>query len=161
MTLTTVDYIIIGLVLVGGIWGAIKGLIEEVARKFGYVCGLLVALMFTKSFSPVFVENLDFPLWLASCCSYVLLFLAGYLVVKLLGKILQTIFETANLTAVDNILGFIIGVFEAIAVIGVLEILFQHQTFFNFERYFDESIISTKVILPFCNWLTTLVHKVF
>lgn len=159
--LNTVDYIILGVVLVFGIWGAIKGLIEEVARKFGYFAGLLVALMFTKALEGVFVSSLEWPLWLSAAVSYIVLFLAGYILIKILGNILQNIFEEAHLTALDNCLGLLLGLFEGIVIVGLVEILLSHQSIINLQSYFDQSSISNSVIVPVFDWVTTIVHKVF
>ena len=43
------DYVIFVLFIIGGIWGAIKGFIEEVSTKLGYILGFLFAMMFTHT----------------------------------------------------------------------------------------------------------------
>lgn len=134
--------------MVGGIWGAIKGFIEEVSQKFGYVNGFIVATMFTIAFSKVFKEKFDFPQWFAAFLAYFILFMVGYLLIKGLGAILENIFETAKLTSLNNFLGFLLGFIEAIIVIGVLETVLSYQNLFNVSSLFEGSIISSSVILP-------------
>lgn len=161
MNFTTADWIIAGIILLFGIWGAIKGLIEEVARKFGYFAGLLVALMFTMPLEKVFIDQFDLPRWLAAASSYILLFIAGYIFIKIIGGILHGVFETANLTAVDNFLGLILGLFEGVVLIGLIQLLLKHQTVFDVQQYFDNSVICSQIIEPVFDWVTTVFHKVF
>lgn len=161
MVLSTLDYIIIAVVLVFGIWGAIKGFIEEIARKFGYFAGLVVAFMFTKGLERVFTDNLDLPLWVSAGISYIILFLAGFLLIKGLGNMLQNIFETANLTAVDNLAGLLLGLIEGVVVVGLVEVLLSHQTIVDVRNLIDSSQISSEVIIPVFDWISEIVQKVF
>lgn len=157
--LNTVDYIIIALLLLGGIQGAIKGFLEEFSQKFGLIVGFIVALMFTVALSPVFETRLGLPVWLSACLSYVSLFLAGYLIMKLIGTVLQAIFQSANLDFVDDFFGFVLGLFEMIIVIGFLVVLLSHQKLIDLNSYFDTSLLCNKLIVPFFNALSGLVQK--
>lgn len=157
--LTVLDYIVLALVAVGGIWGAIKGFIEELSNKFGYVAGFAVALMFSNYLIPVLDDKFQLPPWLNACLSYVILFVAGFLVIKMIGSILQNIFDTANLTSIDNIAGFIIGVAEAIVLIGLVETLLSHQSLIDLNSYFEQSVISQKLIFPVFNWTSKTVQE--
>ena len=116
--LTVLDYVLFVLFMIGGIWGAIKGFLDELSTKFGFVLGFILALMYTHLLSPVFVEQLGFPLWFASFLAYFAIFVVGYLLMKAFGGILGKIVDTANLTVVDNLLGFFLGLAEAFLQIG-------------------------------------------
>lgn len=150
--LTTMDYILFVIFMVGGIWGAIKGFIEEVSTKFGYVLGLVVALMFTHLLAPVFVQKLSFPAWFAAFTSYFAIFIVGYLIMKLFGSILSHIVDTANLNVVDNLLGFFLGLVEAFFLFAVFEYMLSMQNLFNLEKVFSDSLFSSRLILPFANF---------
>lgn len=161
VTMNTLDYIIMGLAVIGGIWGAIKGLIDELSDKFGYVLGLAVAMMFTVLLAPVFEAKLGLPVWLASFLSYVVLFLVGFTVMKIFGKILGNISETAHLGAVDRILGFVLGLLEAVVVIGFAETILSSQHLINVSGPIGKSWVSGKIILPVFNairsWIQSLL----
>lgn len=150
--LKTIDYILFVIFMVGGIWGAIKGFIDEIATKFGYVFGLVSALMFTHLLSPVFSEKFDFPLWFSAFISYFIIFVISYLIIKLFGSIMSNIVDTANLTVVDNLLGFFLGLIEAFCLFAVFEYMLSMQNLFNLEQIFNESLFSSKLILPFARF---------
>lgn len=158
--LKTLDYILFVLFMVGGIWGAIKGFIEEISTKFGYIIGLVSALMFTHLLSPVFENNLGFPRWFAAFVSYFVFFIAGYLLIKLLGTILNNIVDTANLTAVDRLIGFFLGLVEAFLLIAMVEYILSFQNLFNLEHVFSESLFSSRLVLPFANFCADKIKAI-
>lgn len=159
--LNTVDYIAIVLLILGGIKGAMKGFLEELAQKFGLVLGLIASLMFTQSAVPFVMDNLTVPLWVATGLSYVVIFILGYLLMKIIGSVLQAIFKNSNLSFIDNLLGFLLGVFEVVLLIGVIIMLIQHQSLINFDQYIDASYLCSNYINPFFNWIAGLVQKAF
>ncbi|MBQ3317605.1 MAG: CvpA family protein [Spirochaetales bacterium] len=158
--LTTLDYILFILFMIGGIWGAIKGFLDEVSSKFGYVLGFILALMYTHLLSPVFVNNLGFPNWFASFTSYFLIFIAGYLIMKGFGSILSHIVDTANLSVVDNLLGFFLGLLEAFFLFAAFEFILGYQNLFNLKQLFDESLFSRKLIQPFAELCVSTIKNI-
>ena len=152
--LKTIDYIIFVLLMIGGIWGAIKGFIEEISSKFGF----LLAAMFTKALSNVLIEQMSFPRWFAAFIAYFMIFMAGYSVMKGLGSALGGICETTNIAVVDNLLGFALGVVESILVIGILEMLLKYQNLVDMDSTLSESFFSQRLILPLVEWFKALVE---
>ena len=155
--ITALDYVIFVLFIVGGIWGAIKGFLDEIATKFGYVLGFLFALMFTNSLSTFFRDKAGFPAWFAAFIAYFLIFITGYLVMKGIGAIINNIVDTANLSVVDNILGFFLGLVEAFIIMAFFEYILGFQNLFNLQKYFDESLFSSKLLIPFANLCSSKV----
>ncbi|MBO4424963.1 MAG: CvpA family protein [Spirochaetales bacterium] len=159
--LTTLDYILFIIFMIGGIWGAIKGFLDEISSKFGYVLGFILALMYTHLLSPVFVDNLGFPLWFASFTAYFIIFVAGYLIMKGFGAILSNIVDTANLSVVDNLLGFFLGLLEAFFLFAAFEYILGYQNLFNLKKLFDESLFSRKLIQPFAELCVSTIKNIF
>ncbi len=157
--LTTIDYILFVLLMIGGVWGAIKGAIDELARKFGYVLGFVVAFMFTASLAPVFVEKLSFPYWFAAFISYFLIFMVGYSVMTAIGTALSGICEESSLDFVDHLLGFALGLIEAILLVALAEYLLDYQNLFNLKSVFEQSFLSNRIILPFGTWFVELFNS--
>ena len=155
--ITALDYVIFILFMVGGIWGAIKGFLEEISTKFGYILGFILALMFTHKLSAFFQNKAEFPAWVAAFTSYFLIFVLGYLFMKGFGKILSNIVDSANLTVVDNVLGFVIGLAEAFLLISAFEYILGFQNLFNLQQYFDASVFSSKLLLPFARAFSSTV----
>lgn len=158
------DYVIFIIFMIGGIWGAIKGLLDELSTKFGFILGFLFALMFTHLLAPFFQNKAGFPAWFAAFISYFIFFITGFLLMKLLGGILSNIVDTANASVVDNILGFFFGLIEAFILMAALEYFLCFQNLFNLQKFFEESLFSSKLLLPFArfctSWITNVVSGV-
>ncbi len=153
-----IDWIIIGLCAIGAIWGAIKGFVDEFSQKTGYIAGLASALMFTKRIIPKLTE-LGLPFWLGAFISYLVLFMTGFLIIKMFGTILKRITDTAGISFVDNLLGFFLGFAEMVFIVGILETVLTAQTVFpNLPAQFNQSIISQKIIMPVFNIARTSVQ---
>ncbi len=158
--LKTLDYILFVFLMVGGIWGAIKGFLDELSSKFGLVAGFVLALMFTSLLRPVFEDKLSLPAWMAAFLSYFLIFIVGYLLVRLIGSILSNIVDTANISVVDNLLGFLLGLAETFALIAAFEFILSYQNLFNLKSLFEESLFSSKLIMPFAEACASLIKSV-
>ena len=157
--LKTLDYILFVLLMIGGIWGAIKGFIDELSSKFGYVLGFFLALMFTHTLSPVFSNKLGLPDWISALIAYFLIFVAGYLIMRIFGGIIANIAETAHISVVDHILGFALGLFEAFLMIAAFEYILGFQNLFNLQPVFEESLFSSRLILPFANAFASTIKS--
>ena len=158
--LTVLDYILFIIFMIGGIWGAIKGFMDEISNKFGYVLGFVLALMYTHLLSPVFMDKLGFPKWVAALSAYFVIFVAGYLLMRGFGAILSNIIDTANLTAVDNLLGFFLGLLEAFCLFAAFEYILGYQNLFNLKKLFDESLFSSKLIQPFAEFCASTIKNI-
>lgn len=158
--LTTIDYILFIVLMIGGLCGAIKGAIDELTRKFGYVLGLLVGFMFTSLLAPVLVENLKFPYWFAAFVSYFVIFMVGYCLMTGIGTALSGISEGSSLEFLDHFLGFVVGLLEAILLVALAEYLLNYQNLFNLKSVFENSFLSNKIILPIGTWFVELFDSI-
>ena len=157
--LKTLDYILFVILMVGGIWGAIKGFLDELSSKFGLILGFMLALMFTHSLAPVFQSKLGLPMWFAAFFAYFIIFIVGYLLVRIIGSVLFNIVDTANISVIDNILGFFLGLIEAFCLIAAFEFILGYQNLFNLKPIFEESLFSSKLILPFADACVNLIKS--
>ncbi len=155
--LTTFDYILFAFIMIWGIWGAIKGFLEELSQKFGFVTGFIAALMFTAVFAAFFVDRLSAPYWFAAFISYVILFILGYLLIKVIGNVLQGIFKTVNISFLDNLVGFFLGLVEGIIILGLLAIVLKYQSVIDISSYVNTSVIYKNVIEPFTGFVSGFI----
>lgn len=159
--LNTVDIVLLVLFVIGGIQGAFKGFLEELAQKFGFVFGFVVALMFSKNLSSFVLDKVSVPVWMGCGISYVILFLAGYLFIKIISKIISDIIDSDAANFVDSLLGFVLGLFEMLIVCGALIQLLGHQSLIDLDTYFNGSLINTKFVSPVFKSILSLAHEVF
>ncbi|MBQ5365468.1 MAG: hypothetical protein IIU49_05310 [Spirochaetales bacterium] len=76
------------------------------------------------------------------------------------GAILSNIIDTANLSVVDNLLGFFLGLLEAFCLFAAFEYILGYQNLFNLKKLFDESLFSRKLIQPFAEFCVSTIKNI-
>jgi membrane protein required for colicin V production len=118
----TVDIVILVSLLLPAIVGAIYGFLNIVFSLAAWGVALGISLKFSVHFVPLFEGHVESPLLrdvlafvAVFLISLVLLSIAGFLIVKLLGR--------TGLTAADRIFGFFFGIALGGAIIAVVVFL--------------------------------------
>ncbi len=148
--LSVVDIVIFVFTMVSAVFCCIKGFVMELSKWVGIAVGLLVAVMFTSVLSPHVSTLLpsSFPEFGASVISFIVLALAGFLLIVVVGKMARKIVETFKLGVIDNILGFIWGLVFSLLVFSVIIYLLSIQPVFDLSGILGSSLIVTKIINP-------------
>ncbi len=116
--MTAYDFFIAGLfaVLIGrGIW---LGLLRQVTGFLALYLGYFVASRYHEQFFPMLQEISDNPKIVFLAC-YFLLFVATYLVIMLIGRLLNMVLSLTITSWFDRLLGGIVG-FAKAAILAVL-----------------------------------------
>ncbi len=138
ITLTIVDIISIAIIVIMALRVTFKGFVAEFMSKAGILVGLIAALMFTNVVSPLIDEQLGLGTW-SNLVAFIALFIAGFVVMKLLSMALTGIMESLHLTFIDNILGFAFGAVEGAIIVSFLVFALNLQTFIDVAPYFTDS----------------------
>lgn len=144
------DIVVLAICLLSAVYCCIRGFIDEFCHNAGVILGICCGLMFTSELTSRLWEVMPagFPDWATALISFVVLTLVGYFIIRLLGKILETIVNTLHLGALNNILGFVWGIIAGLIVCGLIIYLLQAQTIFNLSPLLDNSVISREIIQP-------------
>lgn len=151
LTVSVIDIVIFAVCMISAVFCCIRGFVMELSKWVGIVVGVLVAIMFTGALSPTAASLLPetWPPLAATAIAFVVLFLAGFLIIVLLGSMLRKIIETFRLGALDHILGFIWGLVFCLLVVSVIVYLLGMQIIFDMDPVFGSSVIITRMIMPF------------
>jgi membrane protein required for colicin V production len=139
--IAVVDIVFVLLVLILAIRGAIKGFVSEIGSMAALILGFGGAIVFYKPLSSLIGRYIGQSMW-NPLIAFLVLFLALYLVVKLLERLLQNIVERLNLNRLDSVLGFFLGLAEAVLLIGVVLFALNWQPFFDPRSLLSESIFA-------------------
>lgn len=146
---SSIDIIVFALCMFGGIGGAITGFADSFASSAGYIMGFFVSLMFTGRLSSLVQETFPgFPLFLAVLVVFVLLFLVGYGLLRLIGNFLEHVMESIGIDVINKLLGFFWGIIEAGIILSVIIYLLDLQTVFDLSQWFDKSQIVVRLVRP-------------
>ncbi len=122
------DFLVLGVILVSGLVGLIRGGTREIVTILSFLLASLGALLALPVTGPLFRRGID-PDWGGTVLAILAVFVFLYLLIRILGnwasKRLQ---ETTHLGAVDRIFGLSFGVVRALALVGVFHLVFHAAT---------------------------------
>lgn len=145
-----VDIVIFSLCMISAVFCCIRGFINEFCHHAGMIFGFCAGFLFTSMVTPLVDEAAAgrIPEWASALISFVVLTSVGYVIFRLLGSALETIVDSFNLGAVNNILGFFWGLLAALFVLSALMYILSMQNIVDFSPLFDASIFANKLIKP-------------
>ncbi len=138
MTFSVLDIISLIVIIIVALRVAFKGFVTEFMAKAGLFVGLIVALMFTSLIAPIVDERLQLGTW-SNIVVFFVLFVAGFLMTKMLAITLTGVLEALHLSFLDTMLGFVLGAVEGAIIVSFLVFVLKLQTFIDLSAMFQES----------------------
>ncbi|MBQ7158220.1 MAG: CvpA family protein [Treponema sp.] len=129
MTLTFIDVVFSIIVLLFAVIAAAHGFIKELFSKLAVILGIVVAVSFFGKLAP-FIEQVIHNKAVATVVAFLLLFIATYLLVKIVQQLVGAAFRGEILRGLDRTLGFVFGALEGIVVVSIVLILVNAQPWF-------------------------------
>lgn len=132
------DIIISLLLLAAFVRGIQKGVVMQLAGFAAIILGAIFAGKAAKFMLPFLINTVNISLNVAVVISYILAFTIIVFAVRLLGKMLHSVFEALYLSFINKILGAMVAVGTAMIILSI---------FLNLALLIDpeEEIISSKV----------------
>jgi len=152
MSFSVVDWVLVVILILGGFRAGVTGFFHEISYKLGYLLGFFGALMFSQDLALYIEKNAGISLFICLLISYVSIFLLGFILVAILGDSIQNLFQKMKLGFIDKLLGFVIGVFEALIIIVIIYSLLKTQNLVDLSPYFDQSWICTQYLNDFAKF---------
>lgn len=161
LSFNLVDIIIVVILLVTTITAAVRGFALTFSKRLSFFVGLGVALVFAKLPAGLLAKTFEIPPLWATLIAFVLLFIVGYLLVMLFGRLLSKALQAVRLNFLDHILGAVLGVFEAFIIVAVIVYLIGLQNVFDVEPFLSRSLFVTRVVAPLTpigvSWIKGLI----
>jgi len=106
------------------ILGITKGFFKEVFGLIGFIGGIFAGILFTGSLSQVFVNLFpDIPRLLIPIISFIIIFIAVYIISKLVAGWFSSLTKALHLKWLDRLLGAMIGGLKGALLISFLLML--------------------------------------
>lgn len=121
-----------------------RGFLSEFLSLLAFVFGAWIS----KISSPLVLSSLPDSLSgtvYVPMVVYGIIFLLGYIAIKILDKQLSKIINLIMLAGLNKILGIIFGVIEGMTIILIVVYILRHQSIvdFNFDEYLSKSSVLT------------------
>lgn len=146
LTFGTLDIIVLVILLISAISGCIVGFARQFAHFAGFFISIPVALLLTRPFAAILIENSTMSPFFATLIVFVAIALIVYALIRIFGGMLENVLEL--IPALNRILGFAWGLIATAVVLSIILAVLNYQTFFDFESLFSKSIIIKRIIEP-------------
>lgn len=146
------DLVCGAILLLAAVRAGVRGFVAEAFSLGAIAVGLVVAIIG----HPPVVEQLQSwwpPAWWQRPAAFLVLFVVGYVLVKLLEGLFQRAGAALGLKGLDHLLGCGVGVAEGLVVVYALLLLAQVQSVVDAEPWLAGSLVRDR-LLP---WLQTNV----
>lgn len=113
-----IDLLIIVAVVIGCIWGAMKGVVRQISSLVAIVLGVLFGRMFGPDVSQMYIDFVpeltesENSRLIASILGHITVFVFVYLTISIIAMFAKSLLKTLNLGILDRIGGVIFCVFK-------------------------------------------------
>lgn len=148
--MSTIDWIFTGLIVLLAARCFVRGFVQEILSVASYAGGLFAGLLFSNVVIDFAAKNLgtgSLPASVQYIIAFAICFILGFLIMRLIEKLLREGLEAANLEIFDRILGLALGIGEGLAIVALALIVIEIQPFFNTESLLSNSLFA-RTILP-------------
>ena len=149
MGIAVIDIVFIVIILIFAVHCAVKGFVSEIMSLAAVIMGILSAIFFFRE-GAAFIRDRFMPdvETIPNILSFIVIFLAVFCVVKIIGLMLKSIIEGIRLGGLNHVLGFIFGAAEGVVVVCLLLFVINVLPFENFDRILNGSFFA-ELLLPF------------
>jgi membrane protein required for colicin V production len=144
--MNVLDWILLAVLALVAIRGLSKGFVSELSSVAAPVAGLAAALFLYKWGASVLRARFHLE-FIPEVIAFIVLFLIGFLLVRLVATLIKDGLEAAQLDRVDRGIGFILGLVEGIVVVSLILVIMQVQPLFDAKPLLSGSVFA-KSLLP-------------
>lgn len=118
--MNSIDISILIIIGVGFVFGLFKGLVRELASLAAIVLGIYGAKLFSSLLVPLFINVLGVSEKVAQPLSYIIVFIAIAVVLLILARAIDKVFDAVALSGLNKFLGGVFGALKYALIISVL-----------------------------------------
>jgi membrane protein required for colicin V production len=124
---TRFDLIVLGIFAVSAVIGLARGATRELTTMFALFASAVLALVARRFTAPI-ARHVIHAHWLADAAAVLVVFIALYIVLRLLGGMITRAVRGTVLSGPDRLGGVVVGAVRAWVVVGVLALLLDAVT---------------------------------
>jgi membrane protein required for colicin V production len=124
---TRFDLIVLGIFAISAVIGLARGATRELTTMFAFFAAAVLALVARRVTAPI-ARHVIHAHWLADAAAVLSVFIALYIVLRLLGGMITRAVRGTVLSGPDRLGGVVVGAVRAWVVVGVLALLLDAVT---------------------------------
>ncbi|MCQ2247412.1 MAG: CvpA family protein [Treponema sp.] len=156
MSFPAIDFIFLLVTVIFGFIGLFNGFINELFGKIVPVISIWVAFVFC-GFLVQPLSGVIHIHFLAVVLSFLIVFVASFLVLKIIQQVIKAIFDCEIFKSLDRFLGFVLGLVEGLALVCVILIVMYAQPWFDVAPVLKGSLFAS-ILNPVLSVPLSSVH---
>jgi len=141
MKFAVIDIIFAVILLITTINGFVRGFVDNVLKKLGWILAVVVSCMFYADVSVKLRDKIPNEL-LSKIVAFLLVFAVVYLLIMILKAVLGKLFSGEIMGGLDKGLGGLFGIIEGFAIAFFVIFLLNLQNIFDASSLVDGSIFN-------------------
>ena len=141
--MSTIDWVFSGIVIILAARCFVRGFIHEILSVASIALGILAGLLLSNTVILQILPKINadkLPYQAQYIIAFVLCFIAGFLLMKIIERMLRQGLEASNLDILDRILGLILGVAEGFIVVGLFIVILEIQPIVDAKAILSNSL---------------------
>ncbi|MDQ7796787.1 MAG: CvpA family protein [Spirochaetia bacterium] len=132
--MSTMDWVFSAVVVILAARCFVRGFVHEVLSVASVAVGFLAGLLLSNT---VIVQVLakvganSLPYQAQYIIAFVLCFIAGFIIMKIIERMIREGLEASSLDIFDRVLGLALGIIEGFIIVGLFIVILQIQPFFD------------------------------
>lgn len=143
-----IDIVSLAIILIGAVSGCITGFGRAAGSNLGFLLSFPLALLFTSPVAGLISDRIGLPILWSSVLAFATIAAVIYIVISLLGNMIEDVLEGIGLEVVNSILGFVWGLVSTSLVMSLIIAILAYQPFLDISRLTDSSLIVSSIIKP-------------
>ncbi|MCX8014342.1 MAG: CvpA family protein [Rectinema sp.] len=141
--MNTLDWIFSAVVIVLAARCFVRGFVHEILSAASIGMGILAGLLFSNIVMQKILPKLgaeSLPVEARYAIAFVLCFIAGFIIMKIIERMIREGLEASNLDIFDRILGLGLGILEGFIVVGLFAVILKIQPLFDAKNLLSGSL---------------------
>lgn len=141
--MSTIDWIFSAIIIILAVRCFVRGFVHEVLSVASIAVGILAGLLLSNTVIAQVLPKIGvsaLPYQVQYVIAFLGCFIVGFIVMKIIERMLRQGLEATSLDIFDKILGLALGVAEGFIIIGLFIVILQIQPFADVSAVLDNSL---------------------
>ena len=146
--MTTIDFVIIGVLALSLFFGTMRGLVKEAISILAWVSSFFVSITFVSELNEILLEPLgtkffSFPL------SFLLLFIGTMVFFSFISFLMSEVLKLSGLKSFDKILGALFGLAKGVTIVAVVCVVARFFAPQTYTLWYESSVLVPQFVKIF------------
>lgn len=122
MHLTTIDFILLGVIFFSSLVSILRGFMKEMVSLMSWVAAFVISIFYSAHLAPLLPASIEIPS-MRLAIAFIILFILTLLVGGVINAVLGVLVKKTGLSGTDRSIGVVFGMVRGVFLVSVLILL--------------------------------------